>query len=111
MTGDTSMRSNLAMYIQQSLECAGLISHGRAILEEISISQSRHSIDTTVIVLCVKSSAMEVTTEDSQPPSQSNPTSPNQSSSDSNQSISELSLPIYVGISGLIISSEVLVSW
>ncbi len=104
------MRSSLETFTRLLLECVGRTLDGPVILDKIKLSLSSPSIATIRIDLCAKSSDTEATTEASLPPSQSKPPSQNQSSLDSNQSTSELSLLIYDGIGGPMIRFDHLVS-
>src|SRR5258708_36830947 len=100
MTQDPWKLAKLVTHIQQSLESAGLIPHGLATLERISISPSRLTTDITLIDLCVRSSAMDQTTLDNQKPSPPKPDYQKPSLEIFNRSTSKRSLPISDGMVG-----------
>src|SRR5712664_2288796 len=99
------MQSNLEMFIQQLREFAGLSLNGPAILNEIKLSLSDHSIDITLTASCARNLVTAPTTEDSQKPSPCKPTSPSQSSLDSSQSTFEHFPLIRNELNGLTIHS------
>src|SRR5258708_3869462 len=110
MTGDISRQLSLETCIQQLPECVGRTLGGPVTSSEIRLSRNDHSIDITLTVSCAKSSDTARTTEASPQPSPSKPPSPSQSSLDSNQSTSELSLHIFDGTRGPTINFELLAS-
>src|SRR6267142_1164549 len=111
MTGDISMQLSLETCIQQLLECVGPTLSGQVIWQETRKSPNNLSTDITVTVSCAKSSDTARTTEASPQPLRFKQPSPNQSSSDSSQSTSEHSLPIFDGMHGPTINLDSLVSW
>src|SRR6266436_2003432 len=101
---------NLETFILRLREFVGPSLDGPMTLNEIKLSQNNLSIDITLIDLCAKSLATEATMEVNLQPSPCKPTSQSQSSLDFSLNTSTLSLPIYDGMGGPMISFEHLVS-
>src|SRR5579871_1484009 len=100
------MRLNLETSILPLLESAGRILAGQTTLDEIKNWRKHLTTGITLIDLCAKSSGMEATTEANPKPSQSNLNFQNLLSVTSNPNIFELSLRIYDGKDGLMLSYE-----
>src|SRR6267154_3452180 len=105
------MQSNLGTCTQLLLEYVGQDLVGQVISEETKLLLSDHSIGITHTVSCARSSVMAPTTEASQKPSPSKPTSPNPSSSGFSPSTLELSRLTLDGMGGPILSFEQMGSW
>src|SRR6266704_572877 len=106
MTQDIWKLANLETHIQQLLESVGLHSHGLVTLKKIKGLQSPHTIDITLTVSCARNSAMEVTMQGNQKPSQPKPDSPKQSSETSSPSIFVHFPRTSGGTAGLILNLE-----